>query len=165
MIEENNLLSVPKEEYGDKYQDHILDIYKLYVQSSENISARRQSANSFFLTLNTAIIGAAGYIDLETKPFSWAIGLAGIALCIVWYRSIRAYKGLNSGKFKVIHQIESKLPISVFNSEWNAVGRGKNTKLYLPFTKIEVWIPFTFAVFHLAIVLTNIPWAEFCGTS
>ena len=55
---EEQLLSLPKDDYGERYQDHVLEIYKLYVQSADNISARRQSANSFFLSVNTAIIGA-----------------------------------------------------------------------------------------------------------
>ena len=97
---EEQLLSLPKDDYGERYQDHVLEIYKLYVQSADNISARRQSANSFFLSVNTAIIGAVGYLSDGIGSFGWAVSLAGIVLCVAWYRSVRAYKDLNSGKFK-----------------------------------------------------------------
>ena len=157
---EEQLLSLPKDDYGERYQDHVLEIYKLYVQSADNISARRQSANSFFLSVNTAIIGAVGYLSDGIGSFGWAVSLAGIVLCVAWYRSVRAYKDLNSGKFKIIHEIETKLPISVYEAEWEAVGRGKDPKLYLPFTRIEVCIPRTFMALHATMLLLAVPWAE-----
>lgn len=164
---EELLKSVPKDEYGESYQAHILEIYKLYVQSADNISARRQAANSFFLSVNTVIIGAVGFIADGNGSFGWAVSLAGIVICITWYRSVRAYKGLNSGKFKVIDEIESNLPIAVFKAEWEAVGRGKDSKLYLPFTRIEVWVPRIFIALHASILLISFPWSElvkvFCG--
>lgn len=157
---EEELLSYPKDDYGERYQDHVLEIYKLYVQSADNISARRQSANSFFLSINTAIVGAVGYLSDENGSFGWAVSLAGILICVVWYRSVRAYKDLNSGKFKVIHEIETKLPISVYDAEWETVGRGKDPKLYLPFTRIEIWIPRIFMALHAALLLGKIPWSD-----
>ena len=45
------------DEYGDNYQPHYLEIYKLYVEMTYQITGRRQTANSFFLTVNTAVIG------------------------------------------------------------------------------------------------------------
>ncbi|MFV1654375.1 MULTISPECIES: hypothetical protein [unclassified Phaeobacter] len=158
MSVEENLASASKDEYGSSYQDHILEIYKMYVDSADSISARRQSANSFYLSVNTAIIGAAGYINEGGSSYGWAVSLAGVMLCIAWQRAVRAYKDLNSGKFKVIHEIEKKLPISVYAAEWDAIGRGKDKKLYLPFTRIEVWIPRIFITLHLIMFVTSLPW-------
>ena len=158
MTFEEKLLRTSREDYGDKYQDHLLEMYKLYVQSADNISSRRQSANSFFLSINTAIIGAVGYLNSEAGSYGWAVGLAGILLCVAWFRSVRAYKGLNSGKFKVIHALEAKLPVSLYDAEWEAVGRGEDPRLYLPFTRIEVWVPKIFILLHLAMILLAVPW-------
>lgn len=157
---EKELLSFPKKDYGDCYQDHVLEIYKLYVQSADNISARRQSANSFFLSINTAIIGAIGYLGADKGTFGWAVSLAGILICVAWYRSVRAYKDLNSGKFKVVHEIEKKLPISVYAAEWETLGRGKDPDLYLPFTNIEIWVPRIFMALHASLLVLSAPWAE-----
>ena len=52
-----------KDDYESEYNAHLLEQYKLYVQMADNISARRQTANSFFLTLNTTIAGLVGYIN------------------------------------------------------------------------------------------------------
>lgn len=156
----DHLDSAEKEGYGEAYRDHILAIYELYVASADNISSRRQTANSFYLSINTAIIGATGYISEGGSSYAWSISLAGILLCIAWQRAVRAYKDLNSGKFKVIHEIEKKLPISVYTSEWEAIGRGKNASLYLPFTRIEIWIPRVFIALHIAMITFSVPWHE-----
>ena len=76
-----------------------------------------------------------------------------------WYRIIKSYKDMNSGKFKVIHIIEKKLPLALYDAEWSVLGRGEDPKLYLPFTHIEIKIPWIFIIFYLIILLWNIiPW-------
>ncbi len=157
------LNSVSKEEYGGEYRSHVIEMYKLYVEMADRISTRRQSANSFFLSINTAIVAIVGYVQLGQKggksyDFYWIVGLAGIALCYTWYRLIRSYKGLNSGKFKVIQEIEKRLPLSPYEAEWDVIGRGKDPKLYLPFTRVETVVPWVFLVLHLIVVVRAIPW-------
>ncbi|MCI0561275.1 MAG: ABC transporter substrate-binding protein [Nitrososphaera sp.] len=147
----------------DKYKDHLLEQYKLYLQSAETNSERRHTANSFFLTLNTALIAFVSYISLgssanTTPKHDWLVALglvalAGIALSYMWYRLIRSYRDLNSAKFAVIHEIEKTLPLSPFDAEWEAVGRGKDPKRYLPFTHVEIRIPFVFLTLHLLVFL------------
>ena len=39
------------EEYGDKYSDHLLEQYKLYVEMTDRVSQRRERSNQFFITL------------------------------------------------------------------------------------------------------------------
>ncbi len=143
-----NLIVNDKDSYGESYQAHSLEIYKLYVQMADNISARRQSANSFFLTVNTAIVGIVGYVGGTSGSWNWIISLAGLVLCYTWYRLIRSHKDMNSGKFKVVHEIEKELPLSPYDAEWEALGRGNDPKLYLPFTRIEIWVPGIFGALH-----------------
>lgn len=147
-----------KRAYGDNYEAHCLEIYKLYVQMADKISTRRQSANSFFLAVNTAIIGIVGYVGGTGGNWNWAVSLAGLILCYAWYRLVRSYKDMNSGKFKVIHEIEKKLPLSPYDAEWEALGRGKDSSLYLPFTRIEIWVPRVFAALHGFVLLLALPW-------
>lgn len=133
---------------------------------ADRISSRRQSANSFFLSVNTAIITVVSYIQLglpkgESSDFYWLVSLAGMALCYMWYRLIRSYKDLNSGKFEIVLSIERNLPISPYNAEWELVGRGKDPKLYLPFTRVEMVVPWIFFILHLVVFMRVIPWAIF----
>ena len=65
----DKLFKISKDEYGESYTEHCLEQYKLFVESTNQISNRRLSANSFFLTINTAIIGLTGYIHLGDEKF------------------------------------------------------------------------------------------------
>ena len=104
-----------EKEYGENFRTHCLEIYKIYLEMADRISSRRQTANSFFLSINTAIIAGTGYvkfssIGLSNDYFVIIVGVSGILICYIWYRLIRSYKDLNSGKFKVIHEIEKICP-------------------------------------------------------
>src|SRR5882757_11577470 len=121
------LPGISKSEYGEKYYDHLLEQYKLYLTLADKISERRLNTNSFFLTVNTSLITVIGLsnilapkilkqgevqADSQAANFLFILsGIAGIALCYFWYRLIRSYKDLNSAKFKVIHEVEKQLPI------------------------------------------------------
>lgn len=152
-----------KKEKVNKYSGQILEQYKIYLQMVDNISNRRQSANSFFLTVNTAIIALISYVSMGSKEplkYYWLIALAGLVICYTWYRLIRSYKDLNSAKFKVIHKMEAYLPFAPYDTEWKMVGEGKNRKLYLPFTHIEIYIPWIFFCIHLFVLLNLLPWTH-----
>jgi hypothetical protein len=71
------------------------DQYRLYLGLTDRISERRQTANSFFVAVNTAVIALLGYINAEREPFRaqrfyFLITVAGIVLCFLWYRIIRS---------------------------------------------------------------------------
>ena len=142
-------------------QTQIVEIYKTYLQMSDKISDRRQSANSYFLTINTVIVGLISYLSfgIEKKLtilYFLLISIAGMVICYYWFRLIRSYKDLNSGKFKVVHDIEKLLPINPFENEWEKLGRGKDKKKYLPFTKIEMRVPWVFFFLHAIVFLNNL---------
>jgi len=148
----------------EMFQEHLIEQYKLYLESADRISDRRQTANSFFVTINTTLVALVGYIHIgstTSNELYWLIALAGIALSYMWYRLIRSYRDLNTAKFKVVHEIEKKLPLSPFDAEWEAVGRGKNKALYLPFTHIEVGIPWVFLMLHAIAFIQSFPWEIF----
>jgi len=142
------------------YQTHLLEQYKVYQNSAENISTRRQTANSFFVTINTALVSLISYLSFglpDPNNYYWLIALGGISISYMWYRLIRSYRDLNSAKFKVIHEIEKCLPIRPYDAEWEAVGRGNNSKLYLPFTHVEVFIPWVFLALHSVAFIHSFP--------
>ena len=45
------------EEYGEKYQDHLLEQYKLFVEMADRVSQRRDQSNRFYVTFVSAIAG------------------------------------------------------------------------------------------------------------
>lgn len=141
------LLATAPQEYGEKYRDHLIEQYKVYLELTDRISGRRQEANTFYLTINTALVTVAGFLaSLSGCRWVWPIGiaLAGMVLCFTWYRLIRSYRDLNSIKLLVVQAFERILPAKPYETEWEAVGRGANAKLYLPFTHVEMRVPWVF---------------------
>mgnify|MGYP001756840187 FL=1 len=67
---------------------------------------------------------------------------------------MKSYRQLNSGKFKVVHEIEDMLPLAPYAAEWVALGEGKDENLYLPLTHVENWVPVTFGLLYLLLALS-----------
>ena len=101
----------------DGYQAAVMEQYKLYVEMTDRISNRRGLANTFFLTLNSAILTlvAVFWRDQPDSLSPWfmlpALALT-LGLCLAWFWLVRSYRQLNSGKFAVIGALEQRLPAS-----------------------------------------------------
>ncbi len=144
----------------------IFEQYKLYVEMADRVSARRLTANSFFVSINTAVLAIAGYIKFACgeptlRQYYWIIAIAGIVISYAWYRHIRSYRDLNTAKFKVVHEIEKMLPLKPYDAEWEAVGRGANPKLYKPVSHIEIGVPWMFIVINALVIIWSVPWRNF----
>jgi len=137
----------------------LLEEYKLFVDTSEKLVARRQTVNTFFLSVNALLLSAVGLIAKEVITMRIAlvgvvaIALSGILLCMAWRRLVHSYGQLNTGKFAVIHLLERYLPAALFKAEWKALGEGKDKKKYTPFTKTEATIPIVFIVLYSISIL------------
>ncbi len=139
--------------YGNNFQNHLLEQYKLYVESADKISLRRDSANHFYLALNSALFVINGYLSsLDKNLIFIVIPLAGIIISYHWLKTINYYSNLNSNKFKIIHQMEKYLPSNPYDYEWSLVGKG-NSKIYKPITKVERVTPKVFIGIYVAIIL------------
>ena len=142
------------ESAGEKYQAAILEQYKLYVEMADRVSNRRALANTFFLTLNTAIftvIVAFWKDGPAVSPWLLAIPLVVVlGECVAWWWLVRSYRLLNGAKFQVIGILEERLPASVYwRAEWTALGEGKDWRKYLPLTHLEQWAPVLFALAYI----------------
>ena len=60
--------SEPHEEYGEKYQDHFLEQYKLFVETSQHVTEKRQTANNYLLTLCSALTLATLLLRIRLPP-------------------------------------------------------------------------------------------------
>ncbi len=140
-----------------KDKEILLEQYKLYVESAEKVSDRRQNSNNFYLTLNSVLISFAGY--LSTLQFSiWhiMIAIAGISSSIIWLLTLKSCRNLNSGKFKIIHSLEEKLLAKLFKDEWDCLEKGENKKTYLKLSVVEQGVPIIFFVLYLLIIVIMI---------
>jgi hypothetical protein len=149
---------------------------------ADRVSARRAGANSFFLTLNTALAALVGIVSAARKPpphgnlpsFD-AFGLcvtaaAGIVLAVVWWALLRYYRRLSRAKWDVINRMETRLPASPFTDEWAelhpdeppastppaATGRGGRFRLRVKHreaTVVEQVVPFVFVLLYVILAV------------
>lgn len=130
------------------------------VASSEGLVSRRQGVNTFFLTMNGALLTACGLIVQNSGAHRLTalgilvLALAGVILCIAWKSLINSFGQLNRGKFKVINTIERHLKAAIYAAEWEALDRGEDPKVYRSFTSREIWVPNALLVIYILVAST-----------
>ena len=145
----DKLLKAKNAVYGSSYQSHLLEQYKLFVEMTDRISQRRQTAHHFFITLNTLLMSFSGYVQMDSYSLApFYIGIAGILLSCLWYQLIKAYKQLNGSKFQVILEIEQLLPLSPYEAEWKILKKENDIRGSFSFSKIELGIPILFFLLY-----------------
>lgn len=142
-----------------------LEQYKLYVEMADRISERRMKANQFYMTLLSGLLVILSFAFHKENQASigeyqaviiLSIGLIGTTFCQLWWININSYRQLNSQKFKVIHDLEAKLPFSPYAKEWKLLGEGKDAKKYFQLTRIERAIPLIIMLPYLVLLFFGI---------
>lgn len=152
----------PTDEIGTQ---QTFDLYKIMVDSSERLVSRRQAVNTFFLTMNGALLTASGIIVQSSGSYRLTamgvavLAVAGIVLCLAWRSLIVSFGQLNRGKFKVINTIEGYLTAAIYAAEWEALGRGEDPAIYRSFTSREIWVPNALLCLHIIVVIASFLWA------
>ena len=154
------LIHYTKETYGDSFGADLLEQYKMYVQSAENVSARRVASSRYLLTLNIALVTLYGIQSEGSVQDYWAtlVPILGILVSVLWYQIIKSHSDLNAVKFQIINQLEEHLPVALYTHEWQLAGEGRGPS-YSAVTRIEKWIPIAFVVLHI-ILLISLFWVK-----
>lgn len=136
--------------YGGSFSADLFEQYKLYVESAEKISERRESANNYLLTVNAFLVTLYGLIAASQYKSYWTmlVPVAGVLVASTWLRIITSYRDLNTVKFKVIHELEQQMPAALYEYEWHRAEKGHG-KAYRPLTHLERWIPVIFIVLYI----------------
>lgn len=140
-------------------QAALLEQYKLFLKTSEDLVNRRQNVNSFYISISSALVALMGFLfALDLGEFARLIigivfGLIGIVLSISWSRILSCYGNLNNSKMKIISSIEKHLPLSLFDAEWAALADTLNKKKYISFTESEQIIPRLFGVLYACVIV------------
>ena len=133
----------------DAQQNYLyLDQYKLCVEMADRLSSRRVLINNSFITM----MGAGAFIYAAARQhfegttatyFQLGISLGCVALSAMWYFTIVTYRKIAQAKFKVIQEIENKLPAKPFQMEWIHLSQDDNgqSREFLSLTRIEMYIP------------------------
>lgn len=113
-------------------QKVLFEQYKLAVEMAAGISARRQTANSFFIGL----VSGFGVVDSLLEKAAQSLLVLPICLCAVWWFKIYSYRRINKAKWNVIYKLEKNLPAKPFTDEGEELG----SKSFM-LTKLELAIP------------------------
>ena len=158
----------------EKYNDAIIEQYRLYQKSSEDLVLRRQNVNSFYQALNgiliPMLIAVSGIFNESLKIQSqyfvdphiaiMMVAFVGLVLDYSWFRLLDSYGKLNSAKMKVLNLLEQQLPFEIYKVEWDVMTDRLNNKPYKSFTTTEKWTPILFCILYLFCIVVNI--VHFC---
>ena len=138
-------------------KDPKLALFELYLATAEKVSDRRVQANSWMLSVNSAIVALYGYLQADKMSVGaaqkvvwlWAIPAAGAIVCLAWITLLTSYRKLNRAKFAVLTQIEADLPIPPFTREREAYRRDRRRSL----SYVESLIPGCFALLYAVMLI------------
>jgi len=154
----------------------VLEMYKTAVEMADRVSARRAGANSFFVTLNTALAAVVGIVSAARKAppqgnvpsfDSFGLGLtalSGVVFAVVWWALLRYYRRLSKAKWDVINKLEERLPVAPFTDEWKLFrpeDMGDQSKRnwwqrhvrHREATVVEQFVPFIFVAIYIALAI------------
>ena len=157
------------EEFDSFFQKDGKDVetlYKMMVDSSEQLIQRRQRMNAFFITAIGSLLAISGALaqfgTVKPPTISFLVmtgfGIIGLLLCNSWRNLIDNYGKLNAAKFRVILKLEQSLSAQMYSAEWAALGKGQRPQKYQSFTATENMVPLWFAVLFFSLVLTASAW-------
>ena len=147
---------------ADSEQDQLLDIYKLHAELADRVSQRREGANRLYVSLHVGLVVfiAAllrfGFGDAPERLVLGTVGGVGALLSVSWFVVIRSYRQLNTEKFRVLHELEKRLPYQFFALEWDPEAKGEKSNRYWKLTHVEVTLPVIFFAMFLALIVYSV---------
>ena len=138
--------------YGPNFQAHLLEQYKVFVESAQKVTDRRISTGNYLLTVNSFLLTVFGVASSQHLAGYWLaiVPVAGLLVSFTWYALVVFYRNLGASKYKVIHQMEEHLPAAPFRCEW--VSPSDRSQRHAGVTHLERVIPLTFAVIYLVLL-------------
>ena len=141
--------SLINEDYEDSFAKHLFEQYKLFVNTSLDVTSKRLESNKFHLTLNSVVFGFSSYMTtLDQHSVIILFSIIGILISAVWYKNVLAYRELNRAKFVVIHELEDHLPARLFKYEEECY-----LNRYHELTSLEKYYPIIFIALYAALIL------------
>ena len=117
-------------ELNDEARKFMFEQYKMLLQSWEQLAARRQSTNGFFLSLNTFILAGVGFVFKESfeilvhehrvvrlMGLAVAICLVGLAIDINWSKLIINYGRIIRSQLRVLEALERHIPAAIVTAQ------------------------------------------------
>jgi hypothetical protein len=132
-------------------------MFEVYLATAEKVSDRRAQANSWMLSVNSAIVGLYGFLQSDKMAVSapqkmvwlWAIPAAGAIVCLAWSALLKSYRELNRAKFVVLAELEAELPASPTTRERQIYKEHGRRSL----SQVESLIPACFVLLYVIMLV------------
>lgn len=153
-----------------KRENELIEQYKAYLATSEDVLTRRQNTSNFYTTLNASMLTVATTVSgvmlgipalsnslLVVSLIFFPVSVVGILLNINWISLLESYGRLNSAKIRVISEMEKNLPANIYDTEWKVMSERLGTRSYVSFTAIEKRLPMFFiALFGILVCVSMV---------
>jgi hypothetical protein len=99
----------------------LLEQYKAYIADLGNIGTRYTTAQSFYLSVVSALTGVVAFFAKDAgalQKYIWVVALMMIfiaLICYVWLRTLDFYEKLFQAKFAVLKSMEAASKGDLFN--------------------------------------------------
>lgn len=146
-----------EKEYVNKelYQAHILEQYKIYADRLGVDQGRNETTNSFFMTMNTAVVTALVFAAQSIDEFELSgigfITVFAVAVCLVWWMVLLSLSRWQAAQLETLQEIEALLPLKPFMSEWHE--KMSNKKSYIKIRVVRQCVPWIFMAVHLGMYM------------
>ena len=148
------------------------DEYKFFAESTLQLSERRQDATQTYLTVNTIIAAALGFLMKDMSFPGWGMVLVslpfflvGVLACVIWHRIITQYKALAGWRYNQLIEMEQAMPQShqIYLKERDDFFNPQAEKKFVSFSGLELWLPRLFLALYAAygvglVVVTALGW-------
>ena len=142
------MCEIPAQDDSEKAR--LLEIYKLQVQLTNDVSNRRTSTNRFYMISLSGVAlvfstvfditgnGTNTFTDLSLELLAYMFATIGLSLSWSWFISTESYLRLVSRKYEVLKELEIKLDYNFFEKEWGYLGKHGNNLTYRELSRIEL---------------------------
>lgn len=126
-----------------------LEQYKVIADSINSTNAVRESANNFWITVNSLLVSAVAYLRgieglrEQQEILIWSALILGVGLCISWLSSLISVKSYNNVRDGMLIEIEKNLPVKIFTASYGATLSDKNKR---SLTTREIFVPCMFLI-------------------
>lgn len=127
----------------------LLDLWGKTADLADNIIDKRISSNNIYMSIETALIAAAYFMK---NWWDYIVCVVGIIIAIMWLFSVLNYRSLSAVKYKIIGEIEEKLPVKPLSYEWTLIRKEKKY-FYYGNSKLEIMIPIVFALLYITVII------------
>jgi len=124
-------------------------IYISYSEQANELTNKRQSINSIYIAINSALIG---FIVSSFKDLGIALSCVGFVVSWLWLFMLISYRKLSISKFEVIAMMEKDMKFKPYDLEWQAA---KNKK-YIAITILEIVTSIIFILGYISLFIISI---------